>query len=152
MCAEQFNKISEIIVNIDKLSKGEMANKLTDNDLIDIKNNFEDAMNDDFNTPVAISEFIKFGRVASKILANNNENLAKEANILIKMFTDVLGFEFKCDTIESVDAEPNNEESLMNLISDIRTKLRSDKNYAMSDYIRDELSKLNINISDKKLK
>ena len=36
--------------------------------------------------------------------------------------------------------------------SAIRDKFRAEKNYAMSDYIRDELNKLNISISDKKIK
>ena len=55
----------------------------------------------------------------------------------------------KCDTIKTVDN--NNEEKLLDLISSIRQKLRADKNYELSDFVRDELGKLNINISDRKL-
>jgi len=45
----------------------------------------------------------------------------------------------------------SNDEVLLNLISNIREKLRANKNFEMSDYIRDELSKLDITIKDKKI-
>ena len=69
------------------------------------------------------------------------------------MFKTVLGFEFEYDTIEpEITNKSDNEKNLLELISDIRNKLRESKNYNLSDYIRDELTKLNINIADKKLK
>ena len=64
------------------------------------------------------------------------------------MFEDVLGFDFKCDTINVAD---NNEDKLLEIISSIRQKLRETKNYELSDFVRDELGKLNISISDRKL-
>ena len=147
---EQFNKISEQIHSLQELSNGEFA-KIADEELISIKTNFENAMDDDFNTPLAIAEFIRFGKIASKINQTQNIELAKQSNNIIKMFKDVLGFSFNCDTIKHDKASENNDNQLLGLISDIRNKLRADKNYAMSDYIRDELNKLNINISDKKI-
>ena len=78
----------------------------------------------------------------------NDINLLKQANFIVKMIEDVLGFDFKCDTIKVAD---NNEEKLLNIISSLREKLRASKNYELSDYVRDELGKLNISISDKKL-
>ena len=88
--------------------------------------------------------------IFSKIIQSNNIELAKQSNLLIKMFEDVLGFEFKCDTIKKENVD-SNDDKLMNLISDIREKLRTAKNYEMSDYIRDKLTELNISVSDKKL-
>ena len=65
------------------------------------------------------------------------------------MIEDVLGFDFKSD-IMSIETKSNDEE-LLNLISTIREKLRANKNFELSDFIRDELSKLDISIKDKKI-
>ena len=65
------------------------------------------------------------------------------------MVEDVLGFEFKFDIMK--EETKSNDEVLLNLISNIREKLRANKNFEMSDYIRDELSKLDITIKDKKI-
>ena len=146
----QFEKISEVSSRIKELAAGEYA-EVHDVDLLSVKNAFEEAMNDDFNTPVAISELLRFVKIASKVISSNDINLIKQANLIVKMFEDVLGFDFKCDTISVSETGSNNETELLALISSIRDKLRQAKNYEMSDYIRDELGKLNINISDRKL-
>lgn len=146
----QFEKISAISEKIKSLAKSETL-KPADKMLQEIENNFIQAMDDDFNTPVAISELIKFSKIAQKYIDLNDANLIKQLNFLVKMFEDVLGFDFKCDTISVVDNKnSSNEESLLNLIASIREKLRASKNYELSDYVRDELGKLNISINDKK--
>ena len=150
-CEEQYNKIAETLSKVAELAGGEYA-AVADAELVSVKNNFEAAMDDDFNTPLGIAEFIRFGKIAAKIAASNDANLAKQANNLTKMFKDVLGFEFVCDKMDAEDANENESEKLLELISAIRDKFRAEKNYAMSDYIRDELNKLNISISDKKIK
>ena len=150
-CEEQFNKIAEILAKVDELAGGEVA-ALQNGELVSVKENFENAMDDDFNTPLGIAEFIRFGKIASKIVAAADTKLAKEANNLTKMFKDVLGFEFVCAKMDAEDAETENFDKLLGLVSAVRDKLRADKNYAMSDFIRDELTKLDISISDKKIK
>ena len=141
-------KLNEIANKIKELSNNDIA-QISNSELVSVKTNFEAAMDDDFNTPLAIAELLRFIKIASKIIESNDINLIKQANLIVKMFEDVLGFDFKCDTI-SVSSS-NNEENLLKLISSIREKLRAEKNYALSDYVRDELNKLDINISDKKI-
>ena len=143
----QFEKISEIFAKIKELSD-EKVSKPSNEELVSVENAFIQAMDDDFNTPVAISELLRFVKIASKILETKDQNLTIQANFIVKMFEEVLGFDFKYDTIKAVD---NNEEKLLGIISSIRQKLRETKNYELSDYVRDELGKININISDKKL-
>ena len=143
----QYEKINEVFAKIKELSVND-ALKPTNDELLSIENAFIQAMDDDFNTPVAISEILRFVKIASKIIETNDINLLKQANFIVKMIEDVLGFDFKCDTIKVAD---NNEEKLLNIISSLREKLRASKNYELSDYVRDELGKLNISISDKKL-
>ncbi len=145
---EQYEKFSGIFAKIKEISNGEYSD-VNDSQLIEIKNNFEQAMSDDFNTPLAVAEVLKFAKVANQIINSNDKNLAIQANYLVKMIEDVLGFEFKFDIMK--EETKSNDEVLLNLISNIREKLRANKNFEMSDYIRDELSKLDITIKDKKI-
>lgn len=145
---EQYEKFSGIFAKIKEISNGEYSD-INDSQLIEIKNNFEQAMSDDFNTPLAVAEVLKFAKVANQIINSNNKILAIQANNLVKMIEDVLGFEFKFDIMK--EETKSNDEVLLNLISNIREKLRANKNFEMSDYIRDELSKLDITIKDKKI-
>jgi len=96
---------------------------------------------------------LAFSKIASKIIDSNNADLIKQANTLVKAFEEILGFDFTSNdtTTETKNDVANNEEKLLDLISTIRAKLRAEKNFALSDFIRDELSNLNINISDKKI-
>ena len=144
----QFNKISENLSKIKVVANSD-ALKLQDAELIEVKNNFEEAMNDDFNTPVAISELLRFSKIAAKILETNDINKINQANLIVKMFEDVLGFDFKYDTISVSDND--NEQKLLSLLGSVREKLRAAKNYELSDYVRDELAKLDISVSDKKI-
>lgn len=149
-CKEQYDKINQALSEIKSLSGGEIL-QVQDAELSSVAKNFEDAMDDDFNTPLATAELIRFAKIAGKISQNGDENVIKQANFVVKMFEDILGLEFKSDKIEEQSQE-NNDDKLIDLIADIREKLRTQKNYELSDYIRDELVKLDINVSDKKLK
>ena len=148
-CAEQYTKINESFAKIKEIAQNSPS-ELRQPEFIEIKKLFENAMADDFNTPLAIAEVIKMGKVAAKVVSANDLGAAKELLNLVKMVEDVLGFEFKCDTI-SVESAPSKNDELLNLIAEVRAKLRAEKNWALSDYLRDELTKLDINISDKKL-
>ena len=145
---EQYEKFSANFAKIKELANDEYS-IVSDPQLVEIKNNFEQAMSDDFNTPLAIAEVLRFSKVAGQIISSNDKNLASQANNLVKMIEDLFGFEFKFDIMK--EETKSNDEVLLNLISNIREKLRANKNFEMSDYIRDELSKLDITIKDKKI-
>jgi len=148
----QYGKINDVFGSIKSLAKCEYAEIIND-DIMKSKINFISAMDDDFNTPVATAEMLAFSKIASKIIDSNNADLIKQANTLVKAFEEILGFDFTSNdtTTETKNDVANNEEKLLDLISTIRAKLRAEKNFALSDFIRDELSNLNINISDKKI-
>ena len=85
--------------------------------------------------------------VSSLDKMNNSNAIAKELLYVMDKIGFVLGLNFK----KEIKQENSNEEILSNIIADIRTKLRSEKNYALSDYIRDELAKNGIVVNDKKI-
>lgn len=145
---KQYSKISENFAKIKTMSNN-LTSPIKHTELLEIKNNFEKAMSDDFNTPLAIAEVLKFSKIAGQIANSENIELAKEANYLVKIIEDVLGFNFKSDIIK--EEAKSNDEGLLELISSVREKLRADKNFALSDYIRDELAKLDVTVKDKKI-
>ena len=158
-----FNAISKVKEQYDKLVKNFSQvkekslnkiidlkiNKINNDELSEIYNNFISAMSDDFNTPLAMAEVLKLSKLASNALKNNESETLIIINSIIKVVEDVLGLEFVCDKIKLENKTKDFE--LLNLISDIRTKLRSEKNYQLSDYIRDKLIELGVDVLDKKI-
>ena len=113
-----------------------------------LKENVYSALNDDFNTPLAIGSLFEGVRLINsikdgteKISAADKENLQKLFNDIV---TDVLGL--KAENAGDSDKV----DGLMDLIISIRGEARSKKDFATSDKIRDELAKLGIKIKDEK--
>lgn len=145
---DQYKKINENFSKIKEMAKGEYL-EISDKLLLEIKNNFEQAMCDDFNTPLAIAEVLRLSKVLGQIEQAQDALLAKQANNLVKMVEDVLGFDFKSDIIKTETT--SNDDKLLDLLNSVRDKLRANKNFELSDYIRDELAKLDVTIKDKKI-
>ena len=105
-------------------------------------------LNDDLNTPkliASIFEVVKF------IFEVNNGTLIidKKSIQQIKKYLNI----FLIDILGLTIQKNNNIESdinLINLIKEIRDLERNKKNYELSDFIRDRLNSLGINIDDNK--
>ena len=103
---------------------------------------FFSSMDDDFNTPKAIAAI--FG------LINDTKNelfeFSSEDKKAIKSFLDIVsnifGVSFEA---EAVDA---GSDELLNVISEVRSQLRANKQYELSDKIRDDLQALGYDIND----
>ena len=146
-----YNKMRDVFGKVKEIC-GEKYTEITDENLLQLKNNFESAMNDDFNTPLATSEMLASVKVISKIIDSGNIGILEQANSLVNMFEKVLGLEFFAQNEAIKEEKSSTDESkLLDLISIVREKLRANKNFELSDYIRDELNRLNINITDKKI-
>ena len=150
--------ISNVIIRIDnQVSYEVLDEKLTaaikkaeKTETVALLNNFISAMDEDFNTPVAIAEMLKINKIVAGLKEDEASKLiAKELLYVMKQMEFVLGLKF--ENLVPVQDKANNEEVLANIIADVRTKLRSEKNYALADYIRDELTKNGIVVNDKKI-
>jgi cysteinyl-tRNA synthetase len=113
---------------------------------------FESAMDDDFNAPQAIAVIFDFVREANKAIAEN-ENIdtqffAKVKAALQETAQQVLGIIH----FESLSEGSGNslEKELIELLIDLRVKAKLDKNYALSDNIRDGLKNIGIILQDGK--
>lgn len=110
------------------------------------KEEFIAAMDDDFNTALAISVVFNFCRDLNTWLAAHPtppvETMA-EARALFEGFDAVLGM------IIPVEAEKGGlEDALMALILDIRQKARANKDWATADAIRDGLKAAGVVVED----
>lgn len=140
---EQLSKIMQTYENVRKNMTEISTMNLTDANIF--YRNFIDAMNEDFNTPLAISELLKVVKYANTALAEGKiGELPNIKNLMDNMFY-ILGL------APTENKTQDSSDKLLELIGDIRTKLRSEKQYALSDYIRDELAKLGISAKDKKV-
>lgn len=110
------------------------------------------AMNDDFNSPVAIAQLFELVRIINAA-QDNKESLDKKDLKLLKSLFDtfiveILGLKNSKDD-ESLDKQARIE-GLMNLLIDLRQQFRQQKDWESSDTIRNKLEALNIRIKDGK--
>ncbi|MFA0834397.1 MAG: cysteine--tRNA ligase [Methanobacterium formicicum] len=115
--------------------------------LRETRESFLEAMDNDFNTPFALSSLFDFIRDMNREI--NELNVSKNTLINIKEFIneigDILGFEF---VLNKSHGDATDE--LVNILTDVREKLRKKKDYELSDEIRSKLNDLNIVIEDRK--
>jgi len=107
-----------------------------------------DALNDDFNTPIALAALFEGVRIVNSI--NDGKDTISEADktLLQKLFNeivvDVLGLK------EETAGNTDKLDGLMNLVLEWRKEVRAKKDFAASDKIRDELLKIGIQVKDGK--
>ncbi|MEE0490359.1 cysteine--tRNA ligase [Methanosphaera stadtmanae] len=133
---------------IDKLTEDNLPEgKVLDEDLELFKEEFFNAMNNDFNTPIALSNLFDFTHKINKAISSN-EVSRNTLNNIVETFKDIesiLGF----DIIVEDDMVSDVSEDLLNIITEIREDLRSKKDWDLADKIRDELANLDITLEDK---
>lgn len=120
---------------------------------------FKISMDDDFNTPEALASILSFTKVINKFINSISENCTntdiknredtitflKESLLLLKDFDTIFNVNlFKI----SENRDSDISEELLSIIAHIRTKLRENKNYELSDEIRDKLESIGLNIED----
>lgn len=133
---------------IDKLTEDNLPEgKVLDEDLELFKEEFFNAMNNDFNTPIALSSLFDFTHKINKAISSN-EVSRNTLNNIVETFKDIesiLGF----DIIVEDDMVSDVSGDLLNIITEIREDLRSKKDWDLADKIRDELANLDITLEDK---
>ena len=147
-------KINEAIKNYEKIEKTyykikketiNIENNKEYDDIKELKNNFIEAMNDDFNTALAISYLYEVVKIANTELNNNEKDKYKLKYIeafIEECAMKILGLKF--------EEEAKTDEELLNFVLDLRNELRNNKNYELSDKIRDELTKWGYEVNDRK--
>ena len=107
----------------------------------------EDAMDDDFNTALAIGLLFDLAKEINKALDTGKDQALLSARTLFKDFAiDILGI------VEEEQEEKKLDDALaaglMELLLSIRKTAKKDKNFELADQIRDGLKPLGISIKD----
>lgn len=104
-------------------------------------NEFEEAMNNDFNTAIAISTLFAF---ADKIQQADERARPEYARALV-VYANLLGLTLD-DNRRILDHTTASR--IMDLVVELRQSAREKKDYATSDLIRKQLTELKINVMD----
>ena len=127
-----------------RLAEGSNANSDADKLVNECKNEFDSALNNDFNTPLALTAYYKLIKEVNSLAAEEKitQNSAKMILPEFERMSDILGI-----YIMKVIEQEKNE---INQMIKKRDEYRIEKNYGQADKIRDEISEKNIIFIDHK--
>ncbi|MFT7344423.1 MAG: cysteinyl-tRNA synthetase [Lentimonas sp.] len=139
-----FDKMVNALKLLDKLPVSDSSSI----DVVKIIDSFYEAMNDDFNAPILVANIFEAVRFinsvndgSAKISKHDLSELKKEINAFV---FDVLGLDLK------EDKSDNRLSPVMDLVLDLRSTARADKDWGTSDKIRDGLAQAGIVVKDGK--
>ena len=105
------------------------------------------SLDEDLKTPGAISSIHEHIREVNKLILDKGYiELKNIVDNLKDKLINILGVELNMGKNNEI------EEQLIDLLNRIREDARTNKNYELSDFIRDELLKIGIKTSDRKVK
>lgn len=143
-----FDKLMDAYQKIEKLPVSNQASFSLD----EWKKKCYAAMNDDFNSPILIAHLFDMSKTINEI---HNEkatidSATREAlqNLFRALLFDVLGLVNE----EATAIEDDKSHGLIELLIKMRQEARADKNFALSDQIRDELASMGVVLKDEKNK
>ena len=121
-------------------------------DLSLYKKQFFEAMNDDFNTPLALGVLFDLSRETNQFINAEHKLSIETLKQIDQLFNELGGKVLGIipEHIHSAIGDAKTEFNLMNLIINIRSEVRKQKLWALSDIIRDGLNKFGFIIEDKK--
>jgi len=149
---DSYNRILDSVSEARALLQNKQAEAAAYNDVKQIIADFSTAMDDDFNTPVAISHVYAIVKLLNTETHNATPDLGKIKTIL-DFFSShvepVLGLNFDAQASSSNDQT----QELVKYLSDIRQKLRDAKQFELADRIRGDLETVfGVNVKDGKIK
>src|SRR5665647_314695 len=141
-----FSRLMEGYARLQKLS----ASATSSVETTDLRTKCEDAMNDDFNTPIAISHLFDALK-AINLVHDGKETIStpdlEELKAVFKAFIeDVLGLKSENDAGSGNEAYKKAIDLLLNM----RLEAKQNKDWATSDKIRNELTAMGFEIKDTK--
>jgi cysteinyl-tRNA synthetase len=105
-------------------------------------------MNDDFNTPMLIAELFECIKFINNVKINAKNLNTNDKEKLITTFNNllfnVLGFNEEVEDSK----KSNSSDELISLLIKIRNQARSNKDFKLSDQIRDDLLKIGVQLND----
>jgi cysteinyl-tRNA synthetase len=116
----------------------------------EVEQRFRAVMDDDFNTPEAMAILFELAREVNRLRMEQDDMAAAETGALLKRLAGILGLLerdasawFKGEAMDGLDA------AAIEVLIQARLTARTNKNWAESDRIRDELKAKGILLEDK---
>lgn len=135
-------KISRFVESLESYSNNDVGALDLAPNLEDYQNRFESAMNDDLNSPLALSVFYELITEVNKKISEKKlgvEDAKKILNFWNKI-NKVLGLRIK----SKKEAVPKEVQDLL----DNRQKARNEKDFQKADELRDQIEKLGYSVED----
>ena len=141
-----FNRLMEGLAIIDNIE----SNATSSLDVVSWSKSCYDAMNDDFNTPILIAQLFEGIRFVN-LLNDKRETISTEDLELLKSTLSIFIFDVLGIKNEKSNASNSNKlEGVVNMLIKMREEARVNKNWSLSDEIRDKLLELGIQLKDGK--
>jgi cysteinyl-tRNA synthetase len=127
-------------------------------DVRELRTKFLAAMDDDFNTAIAIATLFDFVRTANKFIDQHGLEAKKPAAELVTLdtmmlvlreLTGTLGLFLKAPQAAGGGADEGLLAKLMDLIIEIRANARKSKDFATADLVRNKLTEAGIVLEDR---
>ncbi|MFP9116054.1 cysteine--tRNA ligase [Flavobacterium sp. RHBU_3] len=141
-----YNKLMEAFATLEEITPAATSTL----DIAAWKQLCYDAMNDDFNSPILIAHLFEAVKFAN-LLKENKETLTQAdldcmKKTLYSFTFDVLGLKDE----KGQDGSNDKLEGVVNMLIEMRREARANKNFALSDEIRNRLTELGIELKDTK--
>ena len=138
-------KLMEAVNFLEKIE----ASKTSTFDVKDWKKSCYAAMNDDLNTPILISHLFEAVKVINQI---KEQKASLTTEDLTELKSTLNGFVFDVLGLMNENSQDNSEKinGVVELLIKLRKEARENKDWALSDQIRDELIALGIQLKDGK--
>ena len=154
---KSMNKFEDIVEKYKNEKTVEIKNLDFSQKIDEFDKKFEDAMDEDMNTPQALATIFDQIRETNKFISVNKDELStiyaeieKSYESLKRKIGNVFGIEIEMENSSKEEDGENMEltKKLIELLIKLRSEARSEKNFKLSDEIRDELKVLGVEIKD----
>ena len=139
-----FNRLVEMIDRLNNLKVSKTNNDEILKSIKDLEKKCYSCLDDDFNTPMLIAEIFNSSKLINKIEADGNFG-EREREYFLNLFDTLLNKILGLNYIKPT----SDNDSILEILLDIRDEARSKKDFQLSDSIRDQLNKKGIKINDK---
>ncbi|NRB83183.1 MAG: cysteine--tRNA ligase [Winogradskyella sp.] len=139
-----FNRLMEAINILDSLNSGNSSTF----DVSEWRQKCYDAMNDDFNSPILIAHLFEATKLVNQIKDNKASLNSDDLELLKKTMND---FTFDVLGLVNVAKEDSSADKLagaVEILIELRNQARQNKDFALSDKIRDDLAEVGIQLKD----
>jgi cysteinyl-tRNA synthetase len=127
-------------------SMDQVTEQTLENQILATRKGFEVAMDDDFNTAIAMGHLFDLVRVINQARdAGASQESLNPAQDVLRQLSGVLGLQLVKEEDSRGDIAP-----LVDLLIEVRQELREQKLWALSDQIRNRLADLDIILEDNK--